>query len=124
MERENKQEKTIHHITHLHPLKLTDLQGDEAKPVCHACRHPCAASAYRCERCRYVLDPTCARLPQVLRHPTPPIPPTRSPSISCRRTPPAPSFATRAARTEPPSASTALAVSSTDTSPATVSLRS
>nr|XP_018685551.1 PREDICTED: uncharacterized protein LOC103994535 [Musa acuminata subsp. malaccensis] len=88
MEWENKQEKTIHHITHLHPLKLTDLRGDEAKPVCHACRHPSAASAYRCERCRYVLDPTCARLPQVLRHPTPPIPPTRSPSISRRRTPP------------------------------------
>ncbi|KAJ8467935.1 hypothetical protein OPV22_030487 [Ensete ventricosum] len=36
-------------------------------------RHPLAASAYRCERCRYVLDPTCARLPQVLRHPAHPL---------------------------------------------------
>ncbi|WOL09758.1 hypothetical protein Cni_G18511 [Canna indica] len=74
MERENKQESTIYHITHLHPLKLTatSLRPGEAKPVCYACRHPCADSAYECAACRYALDPTCARLPRSLLHPAHP----------------------------------------------------
>ncbi|RLM75373.1 uncharacterized protein C2845_PM15G19650 [Panicum miliaceum] len=59
MERLNKENDTLIHISHRHPLHLTDLPGgDAAPPYCHACR--------------YVLHPSCARFAGTLRHPSHP----------------------------------------------------
>ncbi|KAF8702593.1 hypothetical protein HU200_032979 [Digitaria exilis] len=77
MERLNKEDDTLIHISHRHPLHLTDLPAgdddDAPPPYCHACRFPCTGgSIYQCAPCRYVLHPSCARFSKAIRHPSHP----------------------------------------------------
>jgi len=73
MEKLNKEDDTLIHISHRHPLHLTDIPGgDTAPPYCHACRFPCTGSIYQCAPCRYVLHPSCARFARTIRHPSHP----------------------------------------------------
>ncbi|XP_072962562.1 protein VACUOLELESS GAMETOPHYTES-like [Typha angustifolia] len=71
MERMDEQNTRLIHISHLHPLYLTHIQPQREQllaHLCHACHLPCTGQAYQCSQCRYFLHPSCARLPQTLRH--------------------------------------------------------
>ncbi|XP_020084960.1 uncharacterized protein LOC109707844 [Ananas comosus] len=73
MEKENKEDYTLIHISHLHPLHLTDIPpAVAAAPTCHACRLRCSGSIFECAPCRFALHPPCARLPKMLPHPSHP----------------------------------------------------
>lgn len=71
MEEENEQEQSLIHISHLHPLYLTDVQPQDHQ-LCHACRLRCGGRAYRCAPCGYALHAACARLRRTVRHPAHP----------------------------------------------------
>nr|CAD1844665.1 unnamed protein product [Ananas comosus var. bracteatus] len=58
MEKENNEDYTLIHISHLHPLHLTDV--------------PPRGSIFECAPCRFALHPPCARLPKMLPHPSHP----------------------------------------------------
>ncbi|XP_072987313.1 protein VACUOLELESS GAMETOPHYTES-like [Typha latifolia] len=68
MERVNKEEETVIHISHLHPLHLTDLDDGENKETCHGCHLPCTGSTYRCAPCHYFLHSSCALFPRTINH--------------------------------------------------------
>ncbi|KAJ4765167.1 hypothetical protein LUZ62_075542 [Rhynchospora pubera] len=70
MERINKEEKTLIHISHLHPLKL--IASPEPRPTCHACNMSCADQTYGCIDCRYFLHVCCATTRRSMDHPSHP----------------------------------------------------
>lgn len=70
MESMNNVEKTLIHISHLHPLKL--VASPEPRPICHACNMPCADQSYGCVPCYYFLHNTCATTGRSMNHPSHP----------------------------------------------------
>lgn len=70
MESFNNVEKTLIHISHLHPLKL--VASPEPKPICHACNMLCADQSYGCIHCHYFLHITCATTVRSMHHPSHP----------------------------------------------------
>ncbi|KAJ4752962.1 Cysteine/Histidine-rich C1 domain family protein [Rhynchospora pubera] len=70
MESINDAEKTLIHISHLHPLKL--VASPEPRPVCHACHIQCGVQCYGCTKCRYFLHIICATAKKDLNHPAHP----------------------------------------------------
>lgn len=66
MERMDNSEKSLIHISHLHPLKL--VASPEPKPICHACNLPCGDHSFRCVDCRYFLHVTCATIKNSMQY--------------------------------------------------------
>ncbi|KAJ1700044.1 hypothetical protein LUZ63_008556 [Rhynchospora breviuscula] len=70
MESMNNLDKTLIHISHLHPLKL--VRSPEPRPICHACSLPCADQSYGCTDCWYFLHVTSATTRRSMKHPSHP----------------------------------------------------
>ncbi|XP_078165555.1 protein VACUOLELESS GAMETOPHYTES-like [Carex rostrata] len=70
MESINNEDKTMIHISHLHPLKL--IESPEPKPMCHACNMLCSNQSYGCIQCYYFLHITCATTKRTMDHPSHP----------------------------------------------------
>ncbi|KAJ3696441.1 hypothetical protein LUZ61_000146 [Rhynchospora tenuis] len=70
MESINNADRTLIHISHLHPLKL--IASPEPRPICHACKIACADQSYGCTDCWYFLHVTCATIGRSMDHPAHP----------------------------------------------------
>ncbi|KAJ4794048.1 hypothetical protein LUZ62_045294 [Rhynchospora pubera] len=66
----NNAQRTMIHISHLHPLKL--VVSPKPKPICHACNIQCGNQSFGCIECRYFLHVTCATSKRCVNHPAHP----------------------------------------------------